>query len=204
MSELGTREKLLCSAMKLFAEKGYSATGVDEIAGAIGIKGPNLYKYFKGKTDLLDAIIKQADEVYNERMGLDRRERFMPTCPAELKAFTMRQLDYTMGEGQPRMLRRIFTIEQFRSERFAASATRYQITNMQDMYAGMFGAMMQKGILKPEDPETLAFEYIAPITLMIQLSDREPDKLQYAKERIEKHIDLFAMHYMADNGKTDK
>ncbi|MBQ5311280.1 MAG: helix-turn-helix transcriptional regulator [Oscillospiraceae bacterium] len=51
-----TRDKLIFAALDLFAQKGYEATSVDEIAGAIGIKGPNVYKYFKGKEGLLDAI----------------------------------------------------------------------------------------------------------------------------------------------------
>ena len=48
-----TKERILEEALTLFAEKGYDGTGVDQIAECVGIKGPSLYKHFKGKEDNL-------------------------------------------------------------------------------------------------------------------------------------------------------
>lgn len=44
-----TKEKILKQALCLFAEKGYNALYVGEIASAVGIKAPSLYKHFKSK-----------------------------------------------------------------------------------------------------------------------------------------------------------
>lgn len=44
-----TKQKILNEALTLFAEKGYSAVYVGEIADAVGIKTPSLYKHYKNK-----------------------------------------------------------------------------------------------------------------------------------------------------------
>ena len=55
-SELSTKDKLLNSALNFFSTKGYDATTVDEIAEAIGMKGPIIYNYFSGKEDILNVL----------------------------------------------------------------------------------------------------------------------------------------------------
>lgn len=55
-----TRERLLDGALTLFAEKGYTATGTQEIIDAAGVTKPALYYYFVSKEalfrDLVDGI----------------------------------------------------------------------------------------------------------------------------------------------------
>lgn len=46
------REKILCAASELFAERGYAATTVREIAARAGCTKPALYYYFQGKEAL--------------------------------------------------------------------------------------------------------------------------------------------------------
>ena len=56
MQANNTKERLLLSALELVSEKGSAATSVDEIAEKIGMKGPVIYKYFKGKDALLHEL----------------------------------------------------------------------------------------------------------------------------------------------------
>jgi TetR/AcrR family transcriptional regulator len=50
------QEKLITVALRLFSEKGYDATGVQEIVTASKVTKPTLYHYFGSKRGLLDAI----------------------------------------------------------------------------------------------------------------------------------------------------
>jgi len=52
----GTREKIIDSARKLFAENGYQKTTIAEIARDTELSEAALYEYFKGKEDLLLTI----------------------------------------------------------------------------------------------------------------------------------------------------
>lgn len=43
-------------AVRLFAERGYSATGMKDIARALGVRAPSLYNYVDSKRELLDGL----------------------------------------------------------------------------------------------------------------------------------------------------
>ena len=51
--------------------------------------------------------------------------------------------------------------------------------------------MMEKGLLRREDPEVLALAYTAPITALIHLCDREPGKTEEALAQAEAFAKLF-------------
>lgn len=59
---LSTRESLLWQAVSLFSERGYAAVSTIDIGRAAGTSGPNLYKHFPSKPDVLAAIATRAGE----------------------------------------------------------------------------------------------------------------------------------------------
>ena len=54
------RERLLVSASRLFAQKGYAGTTVREIVDAAGVTKPVLYYYFGNKEGIYLALMKEA------------------------------------------------------------------------------------------------------------------------------------------------
>jgi len=54
-----TRQRLLDSALTLFSQRGYSATGIREILQASEVTQPTLYHHFADKASLLQALIEQ-------------------------------------------------------------------------------------------------------------------------------------------------
>jgi AcrR family transcriptional regulator len=54
------REIILESAARLFAQRGYPATGIDEIGAAAGITGPGVYRHFQNKNDVLGEVVRRA------------------------------------------------------------------------------------------------------------------------------------------------
>lgn len=55
-----TRNKLMKTAIKLYADKGYHNVTVDEVASSAGLSTGVAYRYFKNKKDLLLATIQYA------------------------------------------------------------------------------------------------------------------------------------------------
>jgi AcrR family transcriptional regulator len=51
------RAMIVSAAAELFATKGFSGTGVDEIGAGVGITGPAIYRHFAGKDALLAAVV---------------------------------------------------------------------------------------------------------------------------------------------------
>jgi AcrR family transcriptional regulator len=55
-----TATRLLDAAENLFADKGYEAASLREIALTAGIQEPGLYNYFRSKEDLYSAVLDRA------------------------------------------------------------------------------------------------------------------------------------------------
>jgi AcrR family transcriptional regulator len=63
--ERSTRDRIVETAMRLFHEQGYHATGVATILREAGVNSGSLYHYFAGKEALLTAVL----ETYVEMLG---------------------------------------------------------------------------------------------------------------------------------------
>ena len=54
-----TSDRILDAAEDLFAEKGYSATSLGDVADRVGIRSPSLYNHFKNKEALYEAVLER-------------------------------------------------------------------------------------------------------------------------------------------------
>ena len=195
-SKLSTKERILEEALTLFAERGYDGTGVDLIAERVGIKGPSLYKHFKGKEDILNALIDAAEVRYDEFFVSDKHARKTPENKEEFVKMTMKRLSFTIHDPMIRKIRIFLVKEQFRNERLAEITTRHQLDGIQKMYAGILERMMEKGLLKKDDPQLLAMEITAPVVLYIARADRQPQYEKETMKSIEAHLRHFCDEYM--------
>jgi len=64
------------------------------------------------------------------------------------------------------------------------------------MFTAIFAGMMDNGSLKRDDPAMLAFAYTSPISALIRLCDREPEKTEEAFAGIE----AFSRHFIGTYG----
>jgi AcrR family transcriptional regulator len=58
MAPVATREKIVNSAMTLFWERGYEATGISEIVERAGVRSGSLYHFFENKEHVLVAVLE--------------------------------------------------------------------------------------------------------------------------------------------------
>ena len=61
-----TRQRILDVASELFAEQGYDATSLREIADRMGFTKAALYYHFQSKDDILKALVQPAFELVGE------------------------------------------------------------------------------------------------------------------------------------------
>jgi AcrR family transcriptional regulator len=50
------RERILQEAVRLFHDRGFTGTTLDDVAAALGVTKPSIYTHFRSKTELLGAI----------------------------------------------------------------------------------------------------------------------------------------------------
>lgn len=60
-----TADRILDAAEDLFAEKGYSATSLGDVADRVGIRSPSLYNHFKNKEALYQAVLDRLLEDFS-------------------------------------------------------------------------------------------------------------------------------------------
>ena len=198
--DMYTKEKKLDEALTLLAENGYDGTSVEQIAGIVGIKAPSLYKHYKGKEDILNALIDSAEVRYEEMFGSENNIGKVPQSQEEFIKVTLKRISFTIKDPVIRKTRMLLVQEQFRNERISEVTTRHQLDGIQRMFAKIIKGMMDEGIVIDDDPELLAVELTAPAVLQIARSDRQPQCEEECMEYIEKHLRHFCKVYMREGG----
>ena len=189
-----TKEDILNAALTVFAQKVYEAALLRDISASLGITKPALYKHFESKEALWNAMIDSAQRYYSEHIGLISDIPILDDWE-EFRELSLRQINFTLHDETVRRVRRLLMKEQFRDERIGTLATRHFVTDIEERFTKVFAGMMEKGLVKSSDPVLLAFEYTAPVTVMIHYCDREPDKEPEIIKKIEAHIRQFTVDH---------
>ena len=194
-----TKERILTKALELFSQRGYEGTNINELMESVGLVKSAMYRHFDSKEEIWNALLDRLIAYYEERFGSPERLPPVPESLEELLAMTMRMVNFTVHDETVVMTRKLLTIEQFRDERARKLATKHFLTGLTEMFTHVFSGMMDKGLLRRDDPELLAFSYTAPVSALIHLCDREPEKTDEALARIEAFAQAFVRTYGASS-----
>lgn len=194
-----TKEKILDTALVSFAANGYKGTNLRDLAAGMGLSKSALYKHYTSKEDIWNAMFDKIEAYYHERFGSPEHLPKTPKSCEELFAMSMQMLQFTMHDPKVILIRRLLLTEQFRDERARHFATLHFLTSTKEIYMHIFSEMMERGILKKDDPEMLAFAYTTPITALIHLCDREPEK----EPEIMRQIEAFVRHFIGIHGNEE-
>ena len=191
-----TKEKILLTSLKLFAQDGYEAVSISKISGELGMAKSALYKHYKNKRDIFDSIINRMDELDYERA----REYNMPEGNMDeiikgyrkisidkIRIYTEVQFKHWTEEEFPSLFRRMLTLEQYRNQEMSDLYQKYLVSGPIDYMTYLFAGITGK----KEEAKQLAIEFYGPIFLMYSLYDnkREGDDLA---EMLKKHVDRFS------------
>lgn len=128
-SSPSTKDRILSVALELFSREGYEGVGMQRIAQAAGIKAPSIYKHYKGKRDLFDAILRRMERLDAEaaeacRLPVEPPGRnpkaYAQATATDLVAFARRQFRFWTENPFASAFRRMVTVEQFRSPQMSA------------------------------------------------------------------------------------
>jgi len=191
-----TKERILAAALEMFSKNGYAGTNIRELSASLGLVKSGVYKHYESKEAIWNALLDEMIAYYADHFG---SAEHLPPVPDSLEEFvqmTMQMVNITVHDEKIVMTRKLLTIEQFRDGRARELATRHFLTGLTDMFTHVFTGMMEKGLIRQDDPKMLAFAYTAPISALIHLCDREPEKTEDAIRKIE----AFSRHFIAAYG----
>lgn len=191
----GTKERILETALALFARSGYLGTSMSDIADQLGITKAALYKHYAGKQEILDRIIQRM-----RRMDYERAEAYdMPETepdgfaeaylytPLErIHAYSVAQFDHWTKEPFSANFRKMLTLEQYRDPAMAQLYHDYLATGPTQYMAAIFRKLTDSD----EAAMQLALEFYGPMYLLYSVYDGAADKSAVAP-LLDAHIDRF-------------
>ena len=193
-----TKERILATALELFSQNGYAGTNIRELTASLGLVKSSMYRHFESKEEIWNTLLDEMIAYYDDRFGSPEHLPPIPETLEELSAMTMRMVAFTTHDEKIIMTRKLLTIEQFRDDRARELATKHFLTGLKEMFTRIFAEMMDRELLRRDDPAMLAFAYTAPISALIHLCDREPEKTDEAMAQIE----AFVRHFIRVYGRS--
>ena len=201
-----TKEKILMTALQLFARDGYEAVSVRNIAEELGMTKGALYRHYKNKRDIFDSIVDRmiqidAQRAKDYRMPVEQydvmSDSYENTSLEDIQKFTIGQLKFWTEDDFAVSFRRMLTLEQYRNAEMAELYSQCIIAVPVAYMENLFRELIQKGVLKEENPRQLAVEYYAPLFLLISMFDKVGENEDFL-EILRNHTEHFRQSYGVD------
>lgn len=200
-----TKEKILKEALTLFAEKGYSAVYVGDIADAVGIKAPSLYKHYKSKQEIFDSCV----EVFSKRMEQVRTDLRLPdTANAEVNyqtanidmitSIAVNLFMFYLQDDVASKFRKMLMIERYHNPELNTLFENLFIDGAVKHEEKIFSDLIESKIIKKEDPHIIALRFYTPIFYLLQKYDMHPDMVEEAKLELTLMVQEFCNTYRAE------
>ena len=203
MDRGNTKQEILEASLDLFSVQGFEATSISQIAGAVGIRKASLYSHFENKQAILDALVKDVLEQYGEHSIFARVDWDHSGGTQDIQVLTadaavqmiLGQVRYILHDPHISKARKMLVIEQFQNPELAKLQTKQNSTDVLHYFTGLMKHLIRHGVLTEDDPEVMAAQFCLPISVWINLCDREPDREAEVMELISKHIWQFFRLY---------
>lgn len=201
---MNTKQRILDEALTLFSEKGYANVFVNDIAERVGIKAPSLYKHYKNKQAIFDAIIDEMSSKFEQQAQALSINGIDPAADAEV----YRSMDedhliklgndlfaYFLHDSYTKRFRKMLTLEQFKDKDLARVYSEQYFDRPLSYQGMLLGLLVAQGLLVTENVPIMTLHFYAPIYMLLTVCDREPDREPEALKLLEEHIRQFDKLY---------
>ena len=201
---MDTKKRILDVALTLFSEKGYGNVYVGQIAEGVGIKAPSLYKHYKSKQDIFEAILEEMRNRYDKEAAhlnmtgndfLIDSKLYNNISDDELVKMGIGLFSFFLHDEYECKFRKMLTIEQFSNKELAELISHQYFNEPLKYQTGLLQLLIMQGHMKNEDANVMALQFFAPIYLLMTVCDREPQREAEALRMLEKHIRQFNRMY---------
>lgn len=199
-----TKERILQEALILFADDGYEAVSVQNIADKLGITKGALYRHYKNKRDIFDSIIERMNNTNLERaqelnlpsrIGVASTSIYTGKNPIDaMVEFVDSEFHYWTEDTFASKFRKMLTLEQYRDWEMSYLYQNYLAKGVVTYIEDYFSTMVTYDVLKDCDPRVMALELYSPVFLMMSMYDVAEDR-DDVKEKLQEHLDRYKERY---------
>ena len=180
-----TRERIVEAAADLMLRQGYAGTTLDDVKAAAGVGSSQLYHYFDGKADLVQAIIARHEALLRELDTLAALRDWR-----DFVVGTQRSLDCHGGCPIGSLGSEIAEYDEVTREAISASISRWEAALREGL-----GRLRDSGALSPDaEPDALALSLIVALQggLLLGKIHRSPAPLEVALDTALAYVAIFA------------
>ena len=190
-----TKERILETALELFAQSGYLGTSMSDIAKQLGITKAALYKHYTSKQEILDRIVERMNRMDYERAEEYEMpetepdgfaEAYMHTPIDKIRAYSTAQFDHWTKETFSANFRKMLTLEQYRDSKLTQLYQDYLATGPTEYMAAIFRKLTDSD----EAAMQLALEFYGPMYLLYSIYDGAKEK-DSVTPLLDAHINRF-------------
>ena len=198
-----TKERILETALELFAQSGYLGTSMSDIAGELKITKGALYKHYTSKQEILNSIVERMNKMDYERAEAYEMpetepdgfaEAYLQTPIEKIRTYSMAQFDHWTKEPFSANFRKMLTLEQYRDEKLARLYHDYLAGGPLEYMAAIFRKLTDSD----EDAMQLALEFYGPMYLLYSIYDEAEEK-ETISSLLGAHIDRFISRVESDH-----
>lgn len=162
-----TKEKIFDVSLDLFSQKGYDRVSVREIAREVGIRESSIYNHYKNKEAILDAIIEYfITELGQSGLPEEEGESLMDQGPEVYFEVGAKMYIDQINTPQMEKIWRLVSIETYHNQKIREFFKKELLENPLNIWEGTFQIMIDKKMIKPVNPRTLAYEYFSFIIFL--------------------------------------
>lgn len=193
---MSTKDIIYQNAVKLFSEHGYANFGMRQLAKSVGIKASSIYNHYKSKEDILMDIANNLIQELSVNIYPLFKKTYLP--PREF--FTNISIETNNFFERPDIneLTKLLIPEQVHNKKLRDLLHVEFIQKPRTAYAYYFKHLMDKGMMKKEDPILTAKLYHSFFVYHFYekyLSDKPEGFLRTYEELFKEHINLFLDYF---------
>ena len=194
---MSTGERIVYEALVLFSKKGYSDVYVAEIASAVGIKAPSLYKHFKSKQDIFDECVKFFYRRMEDAITKNNADNdFTNISTDELIEKVCGMFEFYLENEAAKMFRRMLMIGRYNNEQLNEIYEKIFIVDAIKYEEDIFSKLIEDKKMKAFDPHVLALQFYGAVCILLQKCDMHP----YLKEEGLKELRLTVSQFCKSYG----
>ena len=157
--------EIIAAALAVFAEKGFAAARLDDIAARAGVSKGALYLYFETKQELFRAVVEEAVAPNLEAVTA-AAESFEGEFAALIR-FLMPNLTRIVGETSIGSVAKMVIAESRNFPELARVWYDDLVTKALAMFAGLIGRAQARGEVRAGDPRLYALGLISPFLMAV-------------------------------------
>ena len=161
-SKKPTKERIFDVSLDLFSQKGYNEVSVREIAREVGIRESSIYNHYQNKEAILDTIIDYfKSELNQSSLPEEDGANLMEQGPEVFFEVGSKMYMDRINTPEMEKIWRLVSIETYHNDKIRDFFKKELLEEPLNIWENTFQIMIDKKMIKPVNPRTLAYEYFS-------------------------------------------